>query len=137
MVAIVLVAVLAGPASSNDADVAKLLSRPEVNKALVRYGSSVAVFAHYLGACEQNYDRGSVDAAIAEVLRFRGGQADAWDRVNNMLTSIWSDAYGQGRTKADFYGWGLDRCDELTGAALRDIEADRVALDATLRKSSR
>lgn len=136
LVAIALVGALAGPDSGSDAEFLKLTERPGVKRALTGYGGSVAAYAHFLGACEENYDRASVNAALGEVLMVRRGQGATWDRLNDMLTSIWAQSYAEGRGKALEYSWGAERCTLTIDQSRKDIVRDRAKLNAALKASN-
>lgn len=128
---VALAGVLAGPAVGQGDNLAAILSKPAVKSALVDYSASVSVYAHFLGSCEANYDRKSVDAALGEVLK-RRSTGDAWDRVNDMTSAIWAQSYSEGREKASEYNFSLRKCEELISGARRDITRDRRALDRAL-----
>lgn len=130
---VALAALLAGPAVGQGDDLAVTLSKPTVKTALVDYGAAVSVYAHFIGACETNYDRKSVDAALSEVLQRRASGA-AWDRVNDMLSSIWAQSYSEGRQKASDHNFSLQKCEELIADARRDITRDKQTLDRALAR---
>lgn len=136
LVVVALAGALAGPAVGNDQKLAELLSKPAVKTAASDYAAAVSVYAHFIGACEENYDRNSVDAALGEVLK-RRSEGDQWDRLNDMFTAIWSQSYSEGRQKATEYGYDLARCETLLGNAKRDIVRDRAAFEKALAFASR